>query len=196
MGLPRVCLTNLSDVDSTYAIPSQHDTYASAHLVLAKIGQLVPLEAKSDQSAALNEFLLAGHSLLSGNQEPETLQWYAVKYETPTPTYAIIDAFAAESGRQAHINGKVAEALIANSDKLLAKGPDIPAGAFSILASKLPPSVSQADVKKGLAVGLRVLIKAKQDQVQNVREFLQVSMFLGNTVQTESEAPSLRVHYP
>ncbi|KAI0808269.1 hypothetical protein C8Q74DRAFT_125978 [Fomes fomentarius] len=151
-----------------------------------KIGQLVPLEAKSDQSAALSEFLLAGYSLLSGNQEPETLQWYAVKYETPTPTYAIIDAFAAESGRQAHINGKVAEALIANSDKLLAKGPDIPAGAFNILASKLPPSAPQADVKKGLAVGLRVLIKAKQDQVQNVREFLQGALPL---VEAEPETP-------
>ena len=155
-----------------------HEVDLSAHRSLAKIGQLVPLEAKPDQSTALREFLLTGYSLLAGDQEPETLQWYAVKYDTPTPVYAIIDSFAAESGRQAHINGKVAEALIANSDKLLARGPDIPAGAFDILASKLQSAGSQADVKKGLSCGLRVLIKAKPDQVETVREFLKVSMSL------------------
>ncbi|KAI0694939.1 hypothetical protein C8T65DRAFT_666325 [Cerioporus squamosus] len=137
-----------------------------------KIGQLVPLEAKPDQSQALRDFLLKGYSLLSGDQEPETLQWYAVKYDTPTPTYAIIDSFAAESGRQAHLAGKVAEALLANSDKLLATSPDIPAGAFDILASKIKSLDAQSDVKKGLAIGLRVLLKAKEDQVQGVREFL------------------------
>lgn len=157
--------------------PKQNDT----HLICttAKIGQLVPLEAKPDQSEALREFLLTGYSLLSGDQEPETLQWYAVKYDTPTPTYAIIDSFAAESGRQAHISGKVAEALVANSDKLLARSPDIPAGAFDILASTIKPLNAQSDVKKGLALGLRVLLKAKDDQVQAVREFLQVSRVRG-----------------
>ncbi len=118
---------------------------------------------------------MTGYSLLSGDQEPETLQWYAVKYDTPTPTYAIIDSFAAESGRQTHIGGKVAEALLANSDKLLARSPDIPIGAFDILASKIRPLDAQSDVKKGLAIGLRVLLKAKEDQVETVREFLQVS---------------------
>lgn len=137
------------------------------------------MTAKDDQSEALREFFLTGYSLLSGNQEPETLQWYAVKYDTPTPTYAIIDSFAAESGRQAHIAGKVAEALIANSDKLLAQGPDIPAGAFDILASKVKPLNAQSDVKKGLSLGLRVLLKAKESQVQEVREFLKVSRIHG-----------------
>ncbi|KAI0739849.1 hypothetical protein C8Q80DRAFT_1357535 [Daedaleopsis nitida] len=150
-----------------------------------KIGQLVPLQAKADQSVALKDFLLTGYSLLSGDQEPETLQWYAVKYDTSEPTYAIIDSFAAESGRQAHINGKVAEALIANSDTLLARGPDIPAGAFDILASKLKPT-GQTDVKKGLACGLRVLIKAKESQVETVREFLKGALPL---VEAEPETP-------
>ena len=153
----------------------------------AKIGQLVPLEAKPDQSDALREFLLTGYSLLSGDQEPETLQWYAVKYDTPTPTYAIIDSFAAESGRLAHIAGKVAEALIANSDTLLARGPDIPAGAFDILASKVKPLDAQSDVKKGLSLGLRVLLKAKESQVQAVREFLQVRSVLHGLANYEPE---------
>ncbi|RDX45988.1 hypothetical protein OH76DRAFT_1407324 [Lentinus brumalis] len=151
-----------------------------------KIGQLVPLEAKAEQSEALREFLLTGYSLLSGDQEPETLQWYAVKYDTPTPTYAIIDSFAAESGRQAHIGGKVAEALLANSDKLLARSPDIPIGAFDILASKIRPLDAQSDVKKGLAIGLRVLLKAKEDQVEAVREFLQGALPL---VEAEAQTP-------
>ncbi|RPD60926.1 hypothetical protein L227DRAFT_653167 [Lentinus tigrinus ALCF2SS1-6] len=151
-----------------------------------KIGQLVPLEAKADQSEALRQFLLTGYSLLSGDQEPETLQWYAVKYDTPTPTYAIIDSFAAESGRQAHIAGKVAEALMANSDKLLSRSPDIPAGAFDILASKIKPLDAQSDVKKGLTIGLRVLLKAKESQVQAVREFLEGALPL---VEAEAQTP-------
>ncbi|KAI1786096.1 hypothetical protein LXA43DRAFT_1035072 [Ganoderma leucocontextum] len=139
-----------------------------------KIGQLVPLKAKPDQGDALRQFLITGYGLLAGNQEPDTLQWFALKYNTPEPNYAIFDTYAAESGRQAHINGEVAKALFANADTLLAAIPDLPATNFNLLASKIKPlSGVESDSKKGLAVGLRVLIKAKQDHIAAVREFLQ-----------------------
>ena len=111
--------------------------------------------------------------MLAGDEEPETLQWFAVKYGTPEPVYAIIDSFAAESGRQAHVAGKVAAALFANADRLLASTPDIPAAGFEILASKIQPT-GATDTQKGLTVGLRVLLKAKESQVDAVREFLKV----------------------
>ena len=143
---------------------------------IAKIGQLVPLKAKSDQGEALRQFLITGYGLLSGNQEPETLQWFALKYNTPEPNYAIFDTYAAESGRQAHITGEVAKALFANADTLLSVVPDLPATNYNLLASKIKPTLAgvEGDPKKGLTVGLRVLVKAKQDQIAAVREFLQV----------------------
>ncbi len=124
----------------------------------------------------MREFLITGYGLLSGDQEPETLQWFALKYNTPEPNYAIFDTYAAESGRQTHISGEVAKALFANADTLLAAVPDLPATNFNLLASKIKPTLTAAESapKKGLAVGLRVLVKAKPDQISAVREFLQV----------------------
>jgi len=38
-------------------------------------------------------------------------------------TYGIFDTFADESGRQAHLTGKVAQALMAKAPELFAKAP-------------------------------------------------------------------------
>ncbi|KAI0641691.1 hypothetical protein C8Q79DRAFT_1003562 [Trametes meyenii] len=150
-----------------------------------KIGLLVPLHAKPDQVGAVADFLNAGYSLMTGNQEPETLQWFAVKYENQ-PAYAIFDTFAVESGRAAHTSGKVADALRANAGTLLAQPPDIAGGHLDILASKVKPTGPESDVKKGLAVGLRVLVKAKESKISAVREFLKGALPL---VEAEEETP-------
>ncbi|KAI0631760.1 hypothetical protein C8Q77DRAFT_1128671 [Trametes polyzona] len=150
-----------------------------------KIGLLVPLHAKPDQVAAVADFLNVGYSLMTGNQEPETLQWFAVKYEDQ-PVYAIFDTFAAESGRKAHVDGKVADALRANHATLLSQGPDIAGGHIDILASKVKPTGPESDVKKGLTKGLRVLLKAKPSKVSDVREFLKSALPL---VEAETETP-------
>lgn len=139
----------------------------------AKIGLLVPLHAKPDQVEAVANFLGVGYTLMTGNQEPETLQWFAVKYEDQ-PVYAIFDTFAAESGRKAHIDGKVADALRANASTLLAQSPDIAGGHIEILASKVKPTGAESDVKRGVTKGLRVLLKAKASKIDVVREFLKV----------------------
>ncbi|KAI0357183.1 hypothetical protein OH77DRAFT_1422722 [Trametes cingulata] len=150
-----------------------------------KIGLLVPLHAKPEQVGAVADFLNVGYSLMTGNQEPETLQWFAVKYQDQ-PVYAIFDTFAAESGRKAHIDGKVADALRANASTLLAQGPDIAGGHIDILASKVKPTGSESDVKKGLTCGLRVLLKAKPSKVDDVRAFLKSAVPL---VEAEQETP-------
>lgn len=56
--------------------------------------------------------------------EPATLDWYALEFPD-TNSFAIVDFFAAEEGREAHLNGKVAAALFASADKLFTAQPSI-----------------------------------------------------------------------
>jgi quinol monooxygenase YgiN len=51
-------------------------------------------------------------------------------------TFGIFDAFPDEAGRQAHLSGKVAAALMAKASELLAKPPVIEK--VDVLAAKLP----------------------------------------------------------
>ncbi|KAJ6532005.1 hypothetical protein B0H19DRAFT_867286, partial [Mycena capillaripes] len=127
----------------------------------------VPLVAKDDKVPDVAQFLGAGYDLVQA--EEETIQWFGAKYEDHTPpTYLIFDTFRAESGRKAHLTGKVAEALMANADTLLATGPQI--DSTVLLANKVIEG--SKDKTAGLGVGLRVLLTAKPDKVQAVKEFL------------------------
>jgi quinol monooxygenase YgiN len=85
------------------------------------VGLLVLLEAKPDKSTALAEFLKQGRDLAVA--EPATVTWYAFKVDDVT--YGIFDTFEAEAGREAHLAGEIAKALMAAAPELLAKDPDI-----------------------------------------------------------------------
>jgi len=77
--------------------------------------------------------LLAG-ALGLANEEAGTIVWFAL--QTDPSTFWIVDAFPDEDARQAHINGPIAKALMANADRLLASPPEIlPA---DVLAAKVP----------------------------------------------------------
>jgi quinol monooxygenase YgiN len=67
-------------------------------------------------------------------QEPATTTWYALKLGPST--YGIFDTFADEAGRQAHLTGRVAAALMAKAPELFSKPPAIER--IDILAAKLP----------------------------------------------------------
>lgn len=71
-------------------------------------GLLVIMKAKVGKSKAIEAFLDSGRQLVA--DEPGTLSWYALKLDDTT--YAIFDTFAANMGRDAHLKGKVAEALM------------------------------------------------------------------------------------
>lgn len=71
-------------------------------LCLATVGLFVPLVSKGDNAKNVEDFLQAGRKLV--DNEPLTLQWYAVRYESGG-TYAIFDTFAADEGRNAHLTG-------------------------------------------------------------------------------------------
>ena len=85
------------------------------------VGILALLEAKPDKAQELAEFLKQGRELALA--EPKTVTWYAFKLDDVT--YGIFDTFEAEDGREAHLGGEVAKALMAAAPELLAKGPDI-----------------------------------------------------------------------
>jgi quinol monooxygenase YgiN len=99
---------------------------------MSKVALYVPLEAKPGKEKQVAEFLKSALSLV--NAEPGTVSWFATQ-EGPS-SFAIFDTFDDESGREAHLNGKVAAALMAKAGELLAKPPAI--HKIDILADKLP----------------------------------------------------------
>lgn len=88
---------------------------------MEKLALLVTLQAKPGKEMAVENFLKGGLALV--NQEPETVKWFALKIGEGK--YGIFDTFDGESGRKAHLSGKVAEALMANAADLLSTPPVI-----------------------------------------------------------------------
>jgi quinol monooxygenase YgiN len=99
---------------------------------MVSVGLLVRLEAKVGRELDVENFLREALPIVDA--EPATIQWFAARLGPST--FAIVDAFPDEEGRQAHLNGKVAAALMASADELLAGPPVIES--FDILAAKLP----------------------------------------------------------
>jgi quinol monooxygenase YgiN len=92
---------------------------------------LVRLEAKPGKEADVERFLRA--SLPIVQQEPATLAWFAIRLG-PT-TYGIFDVFPDESGRQAHLAGRVAATLVSKAPDLFAQPPIIEKA--DVLAAKM-----------------------------------------------------------
>jgi quinol monooxygenase YgiN len=90
------------------------------------------LEAKAGKENEVAKFLETGLAL--ANQEVTTPIWFALRLG-PT-TFGVFDAFANESGRQAHLNGPIAKALMAQAPELFSKPPLIEQ--IEVLGAKLP----------------------------------------------------------
>jgi len=105
---------------------------------MLSLGLLVRLEAKPGKEKDVAAFLMQGLQMV--NQESTTPLWFALRLG-PT-TFAIFDAFPDESGRQTHLNGPIAKALMANAPNLLATPPSIEKA--EILGAKLPHEVRKA----------------------------------------------------
>jgi quinol monooxygenase YgiN len=98
---------------------------------MVKVALLVRLEAKPGKEKVLEDFLKSALPL--ANQESFTPVWFALKIGPST--YGIFDAFADDSGRQAHLTGQIAAALMAKAGELLAEAPRIEK--VDVLAVKL-----------------------------------------------------------
>ncbi|MGH6639323.1 MAG: putative quinol monooxygenase [Polaromonas sp.] len=88
---------------------------------MVKVALLVRLEAKPGKEAAVASFLEGALPL--ANAETTTPVWFALRMGPST--FGIFDAFANDAGRQAHLAGPIAAALMANAAELLAKPPQI-----------------------------------------------------------------------
>jgi quinol monooxygenase YgiN len=99
---------------------------------MSKVALYVPLEAKPGKEKEVAEFLKSALPLVDA--EPGTVSWFAI--QNGPSSFAIFDTFNDETGRNAHLSGKVAAALMAKAGELLAKPPTI--NKIDILADKLP----------------------------------------------------------
>lgn len=99
---------------------------------MVKVALFVRLDAKPGKEKEVESFLLSGLPIVQA--EPATTAWFA--FRLGPSTFGIFDAFPDEAGRQAHLSGRVAAALMAKAGELLAKPPSIEK--VDILAAKLP----------------------------------------------------------
>jgi quinol monooxygenase YgiN len=99
---------------------------------MVSVALYVKLQAKSGREQDVANFLRGGLAIVE--DEPGTIAWFAIKMGPST--FGIFDAFQDEAGRQAHLSGQVAAALMARAPDLLAEAPKIEK--IEVLAAKLP----------------------------------------------------------
>lgn len=88
---------------------------------MIKLALFARLEAKPGKAAEVEQFLQAGLSM--ARDERTTPIWFALRL-SPT-TFGVFDAFHDEAGRQTHLGGPIAQALMAKSPDLFATPPSI-----------------------------------------------------------------------
>ena len=105
---------------------------------MLSLGLFVRLEAKPGKEKDVAAFLAQG--LEMANQEPTTRLWFSLRLGPST--FAVFDAFGDEAGRQTHLNGPIAKALMGPAASLLAAPPSIEK--TEILGTKLPQARNAA----------------------------------------------------
>ncbi len=88
---------------------------------MKKLGLLAILHAKPEQAKTVSDFIRGAIDL--AKKEEKTLTWYS--FQMDETTFGIFDTFEDESGREAHLNGEIAKALMGKADELLTQAPDI-----------------------------------------------------------------------
>jgi len=99
---------------------------------MLKLALFARLESKPGKEGDVAKFLETGLAL--ANQETTTPLWFALRLGPST--FGVFDAFSDESGRQAHLNGPIAKALMAQAPELFAKAPAIES--IEVLGAKVP----------------------------------------------------------
>lgn len=97
-----------------------------------KVAILALLEAKPGKEGDVEEFLKSVQPMAV--EEAGTTTWYAVKLGPAR--FGIFDTFKDDAGRDAHLSGPIAKALMARAGELLASPPQIEK--IDILAAKAP----------------------------------------------------------
>lgn len=98
---------------------------------MVTVGLLVTVKAKPGREDDVASFLESALPL--AQQENDTTAWFAIKIDDST--FGIFDVFPSDDGRQAHLNGPIAAALMEQAEDLLSEPPDIKP--IDVLAAKL-----------------------------------------------------------
>ena len=98
---------------------------------MVKVGLFVRLEAKLGKEEEVAKFLSGALPL--AEKEPATTAWFAIRFGPST--FGIFDAFPDDAGRQAHLSGPIAAALMEKASELLSEAPRIEK--LDVLAAKL-----------------------------------------------------------
>jgi len=88
---------------------------------MAKYALYVSLKAKPGKEKDVEAFLKQGAEL--SKKEAGTVNWYGLKEDEGL--YSVFDTFNDEAGRNAHLNGEIAKALMAKASELFAEAPKI-----------------------------------------------------------------------
>ncbi len=97
---------------------------------MAKYALYASLKAKPGKEGEVEAFLKQGAQM--AGDESGTVTWYGLKESEGQ--YAVFDTFNDEQGRDAHMNGAIAKALMAKASELFAETPKI--HKIEVLASK------------------------------------------------------------
>jgi quinol monooxygenase YgiN len=97
---------------------------------MAKQAIWVMLKAKPGKEADVEAFLKQGAAM--SQDEAQTVTWYGVKMGPGV--YGVFDTFNDEAGRDAHLTGEIAKALMANASELFSN--DLKIEKMEILADK------------------------------------------------------------
>jgi quinol monooxygenase YgiN len=139
-------------------------------------GLLVRLHAQSGKADEVEAFLKSAQPL--ARAESTTPAWFAIRFDRSE--FGIFDFFADDAGRDAHLAGPIAAALMAKAGELLSEPPKIEK--IDVLASKAADDGPPAEARKGLLL----TFAAKTGRIEDVESFL-----LGAQTWVEREAGTL-----
>jgi quinol monooxygenase YgiN len=88
---------------------------------MEKYALLGLVQAKPGKEAQVEAFLKS--AVRTAEAEPGTAAWYA--FRLGGGRFGIFDTFSDEAGREAHLSGEIAKALMANAKDLLVADPQI-----------------------------------------------------------------------
>jgi len=97
---------------------------------MSKLALYVRLKPKPGKEKDVEAFLKQG--AVMAQDEPGTIRWFGIKEDDGA--YSVFDTFEDEAGREAHLNGPIAKALMASAEELFSEAPHI--SKISILGEK------------------------------------------------------------
>ena len=110
---------------------------------MTRFALYVPLHAKPGKEKEVEDFLRSAVPLV--NAEPATISWFAIKMGPSG--FAIFDTFDDEVGRDAHLNGKVAAALMEKSATSLIRRRKFTRSKFSLINSLANNPLSRIEAR-------------------------------------------------